>query len=101
MYWSKIIRRDRNRLRGGVPIYLNESLKYHVIDDLSDTNLKNTWLQVSTSHLKPFLPCSIYCPPPNKNNIIILLQCSEGMLFVTRLWILYYLEILMLIKNLI
>jgi exonuclease III len=58
-----IIRRDRTRHGGGIVIYINNTIKYNVVNDLNCENIEVLWLEVILPKLEPFLLCSVYKPP--------------------------------------
>ena len=58
----QIIRNDRDR-RGGVAVYVHESISYKIRSDPMPDNLEVVTLQIANSKFKPFIVTSIYRPP--------------------------------------
>ena len=58
-----IIRKDRNRLGGGVCIYARSTINYQIRNDLLPSNLEAVSIEINKPNSKPFLVVSVYRPP--------------------------------------
>ena len=59
----EVIRKDWSRNRGGVCIYLRNSINYKIRSDLIPPKLETVCLQIMKPHSKPFIVTTIYRPP--------------------------------------
>ena len=58
-----VIRNDRNRLGGGVAIFIKETIVYKLRQDLFFQNLESISMEICKTHSKPFIISTWYRPP--------------------------------------
>jgi hypothetical protein len=59
----EIIRRDRNRMGGGVAIYIRNCIPYIIRTDFNPENAEAVCLEIKKPKVKPLLVSTWYCPP--------------------------------------
>ena len=58
-----IIRNDRNLNRGGVALYIHNSLVFKNFDEVSDPNVESVSAKIKVGNYKPFIVTCLYRPP--------------------------------------
>ena len=58
-----IVRRDRNRHRGGVAFLLSSRVKFVVRVDLSEGHIESVWIELFPKTKRSMLLCCVYHPP--------------------------------------
>ena len=60
-----VVRNDRNKYGGGVPMYIHKSVNYQLREDLLRLNIESISVQVKMGNYKPFIVTTL-CRPPGK-----------------------------------
>ena len=58
-----LIRKDRNRVGGGVILYITDNIPFSDREDLVATSLEMVCAEINRPHSKSFLLCTWYRPP--------------------------------------
>ena len=75
-----LFRNDRDVRRGGVALYVKQSLKPEIVTDLMNHDIECLWVKVTTAYNNHILVCSFYrkpsAPVPYFNNILMNFQTA-------------------------
>ena len=62
----EIVRKDRDKLGGGVALYICDSVNFKVIDFLPANSLELLYIEILPKAARPFFVVSFYLPPSSK-----------------------------------